>query len=136
MTGTRPAHSVHDDPLGDQWPHVVVRSTSTHPGDWGRAIALALERLGAQVARSDGVAEAHVLTGRAVLLEAIHDEDGVQIVVELAAGWHGSLDNTERDGGSRDDAAEESSPVLRAGAGLHPASSATKAVLAAGDPNR
>jgi hypothetical protein len=88
----------HDDDLLTARTRAVTRSTGAHPGDWGRAVSLALEYLATQVAFRDGVPEEHVLEGRDVLLQARPSDHGVEIVVELAADRVGHLD----DGGCDD----------------------------------
>lgn len=97
MTAVPPVSPHHDDALTNR-ARAVTRSTSVHPGDWGRAVSLALEYLAVQVAFRDGVPEAGVLEGRDVLLQATPSEHGVEIVVELAADVEGHLD----DGGCDD----------------------------------
>ncbi len=97
MTDVVPAVAHHDDPLTART-RAVTRSTGRHPGDWGRAVALALEYLATQVAFRDGVPEDHVLEGRDVLLQARPTDHGIEIVVELAADRIGHLD----DGGCDD----------------------------------
>ncbi|MBF4578423.1 hypothetical protein [Frigoribacterium sp. VKM Ac-2530] len=97
MTDVATAVAHHDDPLTART-RAVTRSTGQHPGDWGRAVSLALEYLATQVAFRDGVPEDHVLEGRDVLLQAVPSDHGVEIVVELAADRVGHLD----DGGCDD----------------------------------
>jgi hypothetical protein len=97
MTDTVRVVAHHDDPLTNRT-RAVTRSTGTHPGDWGRALALALEYLATQVAFRDSVPEEHVLEGRDVLLQAWPSDHGIEIVVELAADRVSHLD----DGGCDD----------------------------------
>lgn len=114
MTDTARASIHHDDPLTNRT-RAVVRSTGTHPGDWGRAVALALEYLATQVAFRDGVPERHVLEGRDILMQALPNGHGTEIVVELGADRVGHLD----DGGC-DDPAAAAERRLRDSVGYEP----------------
>ncbi|OII26064.1 hypothetical protein [Frigoribacterium sp. MCBA15_019] len=100
MTHSSPTARIHEEELTNRT-RAVTRSTGTHPGDWGRAVAHALEYLATQVAFRDSVPEEHVLEGRTVLLQAWPDEHGIKILVELASDRESHLD----DGGSDDPAA-------------------------------
>lgn len=99
----RPGHhgAAHHDPALTARARAVTRSTSPHPGDWGRALSLALEHLAAEVAFRDGVPVDGVLEGRDLLVQATPTDHGVDLAVELAADREGHLD----DGGCDDPAA-------------------------------
>lgn len=97
MTDAVRAAAHHDDLLSART-RAVTRSTGQHPGDWGRAVSLALEYLATQVAFRDSVPLEHVLEGRDVLLQAWPSDHGTEIVVELAADRVAHLD----DGGCDD----------------------------------
>jgi hypothetical protein len=70
----------------DARPRSVTRSSSEHPGDWGRALALALEYLAVQVAYRERIPEPGILVGRDVLIRFEASGEGVVIVAELAHG--------------------------------------------------
>jgi hypothetical protein len=103
-----------EDPITDRT-RAVARSTGSRPADWGRAVALALDHLAAQVAFRDDVPEPHVLEGRGVLLHALPGEHGVEIVVELAADRTAHVDVV-----GRDDRAAEADRRLRDSVGYAP----------------
>ncbi|AMM22688.1 hypothetical protein AX769_21425 (plasmid) [Frondihabitans sp. PAMC 28766] len=63
----------------------MTRSSSAHPADWGRAIALALEYLAVQVAYTVREPESGVLVGRDIRLHFDALDDGVEITAELDA---------------------------------------------------
>jgi hypothetical protein len=61
----------------------VTRSESAHPGDWGRAISLALEYLAVQVAFTERKPEPGILIGHAVRLRFEANGGGAVIRAEL-----------------------------------------------------
>lgn len=78
----------------------VTRSESAHPGDWGRAISLALEYLAVQVAFTERKPEPGILIGRAVRLRFEANGAGAVISADLgldsAPGSRPTVDEDER----------------------------------------
>jgi hypothetical protein len=61
----------------------LTRSSSQHPGDWGRGIARTLEHLAGDVAGTVGEPELGILIGHDVRLQFDADGDGVVIAASL-----------------------------------------------------
>jgi hypothetical protein len=79
------------------------RASSTDPRDWGRALAVALERL-LEAARLDGhYAEHEHLYGEDLVLRIEEDGDGAKVTVRWVPTGNGGAGRRDADDGDADD---------------------------------